>query len=75
MWPPRRPHLEFNDGYYEKEVDTKLQPERHWKSAWRRANPFIDAKAGVDRDAIRDEGTDDENNDSDCFIVADDVDY
>ena len=36
-------------------------------------NPFIDAEAGVDGDASNDEGSDDENDDLDGFIVADDI--
>ena len=43
--------------------------------ARRRTNPFIDAEAGVDRDASGDEGTEDENDDLDSFIVADDVEF
>ena len=39
--------------------------------ARRRVNPFIDAEAGVDGDAINEEGSDDENDDLDGFIVAD----
>ena len=38
-------------------------------------NPFIDAEAGVDKDASNDEETDDENDDLDGFIVADDVEF
>ena len=75
VWPPRRPHLEFNDGDYEQKEGTEPQPVRRRKSALRCANPFIDAEAGVDGDASGDEGTDDENNDLDGFIVADDVEY
>ena len=75
MWPPRRPHLEFNDIDYKQEEDTEPKPVRRRKSARCRANPFIDAEAGVDGDASCDEGTDDENNDLDGFIVDDDVVY
>ena len=75
VWPPRRPHLEFDDGDYEQEEDTEPQLKRRRKSARRRANPFIDAEVGVDRDASGDEGPDDENNDLEGFIVADDVEY
>ena len=67
--------MEFDDGDYEQEVDTEPQPVRHRKSARRRANPFIDAEAGVDGDASGDEGTDDETDELDGFIVADDVEY
>ena len=75
MWPPRRPHLQFDDGDYEQEENTEPQPLRHRKSARRSAIPFIDAEAGVDGDASGDDGTDDKNDDIDSFIVADDVEY
>ena len=73
VWPPRRPHLEFDDGDYEQEEDTDPKAPRRWKRARRSANPFIDAEAGVDGEASGDEGRDDENDDLDGFIVADDV--
>ena len=57
------------------EEGTEPQPLRCRKRARRRANPFIDAEAGVDGDASGEEGTDDENDDLDGFIVADDVEY
>ena len=75
VWPPRHPHLEFDDADYEQEEDTEPQPVRRRKSERRRANPFIDAEGGVDGEASGDEGTDDENDDLDGFIVADDVEY
>ena len=76
VWPPRRPHLEFGDGYYEQEEEnTEPQPVRRRKNAPRRANPFIDTEAGVDGNASGDEQTDDENDDLHGFIVADDVEY
>ena len=75
MWPPRRPHLVFDDGDYKQEEDIEPQLVRHQKSVRYRANPFIDTEAGVDGDASGDERTDDENDDLDCFIVADDVEY
>ena len=75
MWPPRRSHLEFDDGDYEQEDDTEQQPVRRRKSARRRANLFIDTEAGVDGEASGDEQTDDENDDLDGVIVADDVEY
>ena len=75
MWLPRRPHLEFDDGDYEQEKDTEPQPVRHRKSARHRANPFINAKAGVYGDASGDEGTENENDDLDGVIIADDVEY
>ena len=53
--PPRRHHLEFDDGDYEQEEDTEPQPVRRRKSARRRANPYIDTEAGVNGDASGDE--------------------
>ena len=75
MWPPRRPHLKFDDGNYEQEEDTGTEPPRRKKKARRRENPFIDAEACVDGDASNDEGSDDENDDLDGFIVADDIEF
>ena len=75
VWPPRRPHLEFNDGDYGQEEDTEPQLVRRRKSARRRVNPFIDSEAGVDGDASGDERSDDENDDLDGFIVADDIEF
>ena len=75
VWPPRRPHLEFDDGDYEQEEDTLPEPARRRKRARRRPNPFIDAEAGVDVDASGDEGSDDENDDLDGFIITDDIEY
>ena len=75
MWPFRRPHLELDDGDYEQEEYTELQPVRRRKSVRRRANPFIDAEDKLDGDASDDEGTDDEDDDLDGFIVADDIEY
>ena len=75
VYPFRRPHLEFDDGDYEQEEYTELYLVRRRKSAQRRANPLIEGEAGVDGDASGDEGTDNENNDLDCFIVAHDEEY
>ena len=75
MWPPRRPHLELENGDYEQESDVEPVPPRRRKKAKRRTNPFIDAEAGVDGDASGDKGTEDENDDLDGFIVADDVEF
>ena len=75
MWPPRRPHLEFDDGDYKQEEDTEPEPPRRRKQARRRVNPFIDAEAGVDGDASNDKGSEDENDDLDRFIVADDIEF
>ena len=74
VWPPRRSHLEFDDGDYE-QVDTEQEPPRRRKNARRRVNSFIDAEAGVDGVASSDEGFDDENDDLDEFIVADDIEF
>ena len=74
-WPPHRPHMEFDDGNYEQYENVKPEPPRPRKKARRRANPFIDAEAGVDWDASGDEGTDEEIDDLDGFIVSDDVEY
>ena len=74
VWPPRRPRLELEEADYEQE-DSEPKPPRRRKKARRRVNPFIDAEAGVDGDASNDEGTDDENDDLDGFIVADDVEF
>ena len=73
VWPPRRPHFEFDDGDYEQEEDTEPQLVRRQKNARCRPNPFIDAEAEVDGAASGDEGTDDENDDFNGFIVANDV--
>ena len=74
MWPPRRPHLEFDDGDYEQE-DTEQEPPRRRKIARLRVNPFIDSEAGMDGDASNDEESDDENDDLNGFIVADDIEF
>ena len=74
VWPPRRPRLELEEADYQQE-DTEPEPPRCRKKAKRRVNPFIDAEAGVDGDGSNDEGTDDENDDLDGFIVADDVEF
>ena len=73
MWPPLRPHLELENGDYEQESDSEPEPPRRRKKARRHTNPFIDTEACVDGDASGDEGTEDENDDLDCFIVADDL--
>ena len=75
VWPPRRPHLELDNGDYEQEDDTEPQPVRRSKSVRRRANPFIDTEVGVNGEASGDEQIYDENDDLDGFIVADDVKY
>ena len=75
VWPPRRPHLEFDDGDYEQEEDTEQKPPTRRNKARRRVNPFIDSEAGVDGDASNDEESDDENDDLNGFIVADDIEF
>ena len=67
--------MAFDDADYEQEKNVELDPTRCRKIAWRPANPFIDAKAGVDGDASEDERSDDENVDCNGFIVADVVEY
>ena len=74
MWPLRRPLMEFADGDYEQE-DAEIKQPRRRKKARRRANPFIDAEAGVDGDASSDERSYDEIDDLDGFIVVDDLEY
>ena len=71
----RRPGLEFNVGDYEQEEDTEPAAPRRRKRERRSANPFINAEAGVDGKQIGDEGSDDENDDLDEFIVADDLEF
>ena len=75
MWPPRRPHVEFDDGDYEQEEHAEPEPARRRKQVRRSANPFIVAEAGVQGDASGDEGSDDVNDDLDGFIVADDIEF
>ena len=75
VWPPRRQHLEFDDGDHEQEEDTEPEPPKRRYKARRCVNPFIDAEAGVDVDASNDEESDDENDDLDRFIVADDIEF
>ena len=75
VWPPRRPHLEFDDGDYEQEEDTEPEPPRRRTKVRHRVNPFIDAEAGVDGDASNDEESDEEKYDLDGFIVADDIEF
>ena len=73
--PPRRLHLEFDVGDYVQEEDTESQPPRRKEKARRRVKQYIDAETGVDGDASNDEGSDDENDDLDKFIVADDIEF
>ena len=61
----RRLRVEFDVGDYEQEEDIKPKPRRRRKRAKRRANLFIDAESGVDREASSDEGRDEENDDLD----------
>ena len=75
VWPPRRPHLEFDDGDYKQEEDTEPQPVRRRTNARRRANSFIVTEAGVDGNSSGDENTDNVNDDLDGFIVANDIEY
>ena len=75
VWPPCRPHLEFDDGDYEQEEDTEPKPPKQRQKARHRVNPFIDAEAPVNGHASNDEGTDDENDDLNGFIVDDDIEF
>ena len=75
VWPPRRLYMECKNGDYEQDEDVISKLARYRKRARRRANPFIDAEAGVDGDASGDEWSDEEIDDLDGFIVADDVEY
>ena len=75
MSPPRRPHRDFDERDYEQDEDVEIDQLRGWMRARRRANPFINADAGVDGDTSGDYGTEGENDDLDVFIVADDVNY
>ena len=75
MWSPRRPHLERENGDYEQESDAEPEPPRRRKNARRCNIPFIDAEVNVDGVASGNEGTKNENDDLDSFIVADDVEY
>ena len=75
VWPQRRLHLEFDDGDYEQEDDTEPEPPKRRKIKRRRVNLFIDAKAGVDGDASKDKGSDDNNYDLYGFIVDDNIEF
>ena len=75
MWLPRCPHLKFDDGDYEQKNDTEPESTGRRKTARRRVNPFIDAETGVDWDASNDEGFDNDNDDSNEFIVVDDIEF
>ena len=67
-----RPHLKFVDGDYKHDKITEPEPQRRRKKARRRVNPFIKSEARVDWNASGDDGTDDENDDLNKFIVVDD---
>ena len=73
VWPPCRPHLEFDNGDYEQQKDTEPELPTSWNKARSSVNLFIDAEANVDGDASNDEGSEDENDDLDGFIVADNI--
>ena len=73
VWPPRRSHLKLEDGDNEQERDSEQEPLKRRKKTRRHTNPFIYADPCVDGRSIGDEGSGDENNDLDGFIVADDV--
>ena len=73
MWPPRRPRLELEEADFEPDENAEPEPPRRRKRTRRRVNPFSDVEAVVDGNASGDEGTDDENDDLDGFIVFDDI--
>ena len=75
VWPPRRPHMEFDDWDYRQVKDAESEPQRLRKSTRRRENLFINPEACVDGDASGNKVTDDEKDDLDKFIVADNVKY
>ena len=67
--------MEFDKGDYEQDNNAKPEPPRRRKKVRRRANLFIDADAGVDGVTSGKEGTDDQTDDLDGFIVADNVEF
>ena len=73
VWPPRRPRMSLDVDVNEHHEDIEPEPQRRQKRARRQANSFFDSEASVDGEASGDEGSDDENNDLDGFIVADNV--
>ena len=75
VWLPRRLHLELENGDYNQDIDAEPEPPRRRKKAKRRTNPFIDVEAGVHGDATGDEGSEDENDDLDYFIVVNNVEF
>ena len=77
VWPPRRPHLEFEEENYEQKEEAEPKGLRRRKQVRCRANPFLNAEVGVDGDASDDELSVDKNSDYDLdgFIVADEVKY
>ena len=75
MSPPRRPHMEFNDGDYAQAEKAEPEPPKQQKKARSRANPVIEAEAGVDGEASGDERSNVDNDYLDRFIVADNVKY
>ena len=72
VWPPHRPHMEFDDANYEQDDNVVPEPPTRYKRARHRPNLVIDTEDGVDGDASVDEGSDVETDDIDGFIVADD---
>ena len=72
--PPRRPHLEFDDGDNE-QVDTEPEPPKQRHIARQSVNPFIDSDAAMDENTSNDEGSNDENEDLDVFIVTDNIEF
>ena len=69
VWPPRRRRLESDV----EDKDAEPEPPQRRKKARRRANPFIESKAGVDGDANKDDSDGDDDL-ADC-IAPDNVEY
>lgn len=67
--------LKFGASDYDQEEDAKPQPPWPRKKTRLRLNLSINAEADVDRDAISDEGIDEENDVFVVFLVADDVQF
>ena len=61
--------------WLQQESDAEPQPPRRLQKSRRHTNPFIDVEICVEGDAIGDDGTEDENDDLNGFIVANDVEF
>ena len=67
--------MKLEEANYEQQENAETDPPRRRKRARRHVTPFIDAEAGVDGDASKDELTDDKNDDLNGFLVADNVEF